>query len=161
MEHTKDSYLKLVNLHKEGRRVVEEEAEETKEEEGSPLHKELRTKQRRDPTFLKATNSEPTMGMSCLVISSPTSPCTHLSLPLPIINDPLEEVIPLNVNLNEHFDLDIPHISPTPECTTELILHPTRKIVEHAQTPSLQPIVTLSTQETTQKETPTTMDKQA
>ena len=99
--------------------------------------------------------------MSHLVISSPTSPCTHHSLPLPIINDPLEEVIPLNLNLNEHFDLNIPHISPTPKRTSEIILHPIEKIVEPAQTPSLQPIVTLSTQETTQKETPTTMEKQA
>ena len=68
-------------------------------------------------------------------------------------------MIPLNLNLDEHFDLDIPHISPTPERTTELILHPTEKIVEPAQTSSLQPIVTLSTQEITQKETPTTKEK--
>ena len=95
------------------------------------------------------------------MISSPTSPCTHFSSPLLNINDPLDEVIPLNLNLNEHFDLDIPHISPTPERTSEITLHPTNKIIEPTQTPSLQPIVTLSTKKTTQKETPTTGDKQA
>ena len=45
LEQTKDSYLKLVKLHKEGRKVGEEEAEEEEEKEGSPLRKELRTKQ--------------------------------------------------------------------------------------------------------------------
>ena len=90
VEQTKNSYLKLVKLHKEGRKVVEEEEKEEKEEEGSPLRKELHTKQRRDPTFLGTTNFEPTMGTSHLHISSPTSPCTHLSSPLPIINDPLD-----------------------------------------------------------------------
>ena len=44
VEQTKDSYLKLVKLHKEGKKVVAEEAEEEEEEEGSPLRKELRTK---------------------------------------------------------------------------------------------------------------------
>ena len=58
-------------------------------------------------------------------------------------------------------DLDIPHISPTPERTTEIDLHPTQKIVEPAQTHSLSPIITLPTQETTQKETPTTIEKEA
>ena len=119
----------MVKLHKEERKVVAKEVEEREEEEGSPLHKELRTKQRRDPALLKATHSEPTMGMSRLVISSPTSPHTHHSLPLPIIDDPLEEVIPLNINLNDHFDLDIPHISPTPERTNDIILHPIERIM--------------------------------
>ena len=123
------------------------------------MHKELCSKQRKDPSFLRATNSEPTIGTSYLVISSPTSPHTHFSSPLPSTNDLLDEVIPLNLSLNEHFDLDIPHISPTPERASEITLHPTKKIVEPTQTPSLQPIVTLSTQETTQKETPTTMEK--
>ena len=70
-------------------------------------------------------------------ISSPTSTCTHHALPLPIINDPLEEVIPLNLDLNEHFDLDVPHISPTLERTSEISLHPTDKILEPVHTPSL------------------------
>ena len=85
------------------------------------------------------------MGTSCLVISSPTSPYTHHLLPLPIIDDPLEEVIPLNLKLNDHFDLDIPHISPTPERTNDIILHPREKIMEPAQTSSLSPIITLPT----------------
>ena len=126
-----------------------------------PLCKELQTKQRRDPALLKATHSEPTMGTSHLVISSPPSPHTHQSLPLPIIDDPLDEVIPLNLNLNDHFDLDIPHISPTPERTNDIILHPIEKMVEPAQTPSLTPIITLPTQETTQQETPTRREIQA
>ena len=90
------------------------------------------------------------MGTSCLAISSPTSPHTHHSLPLPIINNPLDEVIPLNLNLNDHFDLDIPHISPTPKHTSNIILHPTKKTIELAQTPSPSPIITLPTHETTQ-----------
>ena len=57
VEQKKDSYLKLVKLHKKGRKVVAEEVEEEEEEEGSPLRKELRTKQRRDLALLKATNS--------------------------------------------------------------------------------------------------------
>ena len=161
VEQTTDSYLKLVKLHKEGKKVVAEEAEEEEEEEGLPLRKELRTKRRRDPAFLKTTHSEPTMGTSHLVISSPTSPHTHHSLPLPIINDPLDEVIPLNLNLNDHFDLDIPHISPTLERTNDIILQPTEKMIEPAQTPSLTPIITLPTHETTQQETPTTEKIQA
>ena len=44
VEQTTDSYLKLVKLHKEGKKVVVEEAKEEEEEEGSPLRKELRTK---------------------------------------------------------------------------------------------------------------------
>ena len=107
---------------------------EMEEEEGSPLRKELHTKQRRDPDLLKATHSKPTMSTSHLVISSPASPHTHHSLPLPIIDDPLDEVIPLNLNLNDHFDLDIPHISPTPKRTNDIILHPIDKMVEPAQT---------------------------
>ena len=70
--------------------MVEEEAKEEEEEEGSPLRKELCTKRRKDPAFLRATSSEPLMGMSRLIISSPTCPCTHHSLPLPIINNPLD-----------------------------------------------------------------------
>ena len=71
MEQTKDSYLRPMKLHKEGRKVIAKEAEEEDEEEGSPLRKELHTKQRRDPTLLKATNSKPTMGMSRLVFHHP------------------------------------------------------------------------------------------
>ena len=141
--------------------MVAEEAKEEEEEEGSSLRKELHTKQRRDPAFLKTTNFEPTMGTSHLVISSPTSPWTHHSLPLPIIDDPLDEVIPLNLNLNDNFDLDIPHISPTPEHTNNIILHPTQNIVEPAETPSLSPIITFHTHDTTQQETPTTREIQA
>ena len=39
VEQTKDSYLKLVKLHKEGKKVVAEEAEEDEEEEGLPLRR--------------------------------------------------------------------------------------------------------------------------
>ena len=75
VEQTQDSYLKLVNLHKEGKQVVEEEEGE---EEESPLCKKLQTKQRGDPTFLRITNLEPTIGMSHLQITSPTSPSTQI-----------------------------------------------------------------------------------
>ena len=44
VEKTKDSYLKLVKLHKEGRKVVTEEVDKEEEEEGLPLCKELCTK---------------------------------------------------------------------------------------------------------------------
>ena len=140
--------------------MVEEEEEEEEEEE-SLLCKELHTKQRRDPTFLIATNSELAMGTLHLHISSPTSPCTHLSSPLPIINYPLDEVLPLNLNLDEHFDLDIPHISPTTERTSDIMLHPTDRSIEPTQTPSLSPIITLPTQPSTYKEPPTTISTQA
>ena len=141
-----------MKLHKEGRKAVVKEAKEEEEEEGSPLCKELHPKQRRDRTFLKATNSEPAMGTPHLLISSPTAPHTHLSSPLPIINDPLDEVLSLNLNLDEHFehmDLDISHISPTLEHTNEIILHPTKKFVEPVYTPSFSPIITFPTKEST------------
>ena len=102
MEQTKDSYLKMVKLHKEGKQVVQVEEEEEEEEE-IPLRKELGTKQNRDPKFLKATTSEPAIGTHSLSFEVPSSPHTHLSLPLPIINDPLDEIMPMNLNLKEHF----------------------------------------------------------
>ena len=114
------------------------------EEEEIPLHKELQIKQRRDLAFLRATNSKPTICMSHLNVTSPTSPHTRLSLPLSIINDPLAEILPMNLNLDEHFDhmdLDIPHTSPTPECVIEPILKPIEIPIETAPTPSIQPIV--------------------
>ena len=147
-----------MKLHKEGKQVFEEEEE-------SPLHKELQTKQRRDPTFLKPTNFEPAIGTSHLKITSPTSPHTHLSLPLPIINVSLDEILPtMNLNLDEHFehmDLDIPHISPTTECIIKPILKPTKTPIEPAPTPSLQPIITLPIEESTHREPPTTKETQA
>ena len=45
----------------------------------------------------KVTTPELAIGMQTLNITSPYSPHTHLSLPLPIINDPLDEIF---VNLN-------------------------------------------------------------
>ena len=76
--------------------------EEDEEEEESPLCKELQNRQRRDLAFLRATNSKPTIGTSHLNVTSPTSPHTHLSLSLPIINDPLDEILQMNLNLDEH-----------------------------------------------------------
>ena len=67
--------------------------------------------------------------MHFLSSTTPSSPHTHLSLPLPIINDPLDEILPMNLYLDEHFDhmdLDIPHLSPTPNRITEPILKPTK-----------------------------------
>ena len=58
-------------------------------------------------------------------------------------------------------DLDIPHISLTPKCTNEIILHPTKKPIEHAHTPSLSPIITLPTKESTHREPPTITHTQA
>ena len=57
-------------------------------------------------------------------ITSPSSPHTHLSLPLPIINDPLDEILPINLNLDEHFDhidLEMPNISPIVDRITKVI----------------------------------------
>ena len=45
-----------MKLHKEGQQVVDKEEEEKKDK--IPLQKELQTKQRRNPTFLKATTSK-------------------------------------------------------------------------------------------------------
>ena len=103
-------------------------------------------------------------GYITLITSSPTSPCTHLSLPLPIINDPLDEVLLLNLNLGEHFehmDLDIPHSSSTLECTSNIMLHPSDKPIELAQTPSLSPMITLPIEQSTHKEPPTTINTKA
>ena len=101
--------------------------------------------------------------MSYLNVTSPTSPHTHLSLPLPIINDPLDEILPLNLDLEElfeHMDLDIPHISPTPKCTNEFLLHLIEKPIELACKPSLSTIITLPTKESTHREPPTTTNTQ-
>ena len=102
--------------------------------------------------------------MSHLKITSLASLDTHLSLPLHIINNPLDEVLPLNLNLDEHskhMDLDIPHISPTLECIIEIILKPIEKPIELAPTPSFESIITHSTQESTHREPPTTKETQA
>ena len=42
--------------------------------------------------------------MQPLSITTPSSPHTHLSLLLPIIDDTLDEILPMNLNLEEHFD---------------------------------------------------------
>ena len=102
--------------------------------------------------------------MPFLNVTSPSSPHTHLSLPLPVINDPLDEVLPLNLNLDEHFehmDLDIPHISSTPKRTSNITLHPIEKPIEPAHTPSLSPIITLPIEESTHRKPPTTTSIQA
>ena len=118
------------------------------------MHKELQTKRNRDPKFLKTTTSEPAVGTHSLSFVVPSSPHTHLSLPLPTINDPLDEILPMSLNLEElfdHLDLDIPHISPTLEHITEPILKPIEETIEPTPTPSLQPIITHLVEETTNR----------
>ena len=71
----------------------------------------------------------------------------------------------MNLNLDEHFDhmdLDIPHISPTPERIIEPILKPIETPIELAPTSLVvQPIVTHPNKESTHREPPTTKEKQA
>ena len=95
-----------------------------------------------------------------MIITTPSSPHTHLSLlPLLIINDPLDEILPMNPNLEEHFDqldLEIPHISPTREHVTKPILKP----IEPAPTPSLQLVVIHPIEKPTHKEPPASKELQ-
>ena len=58
-------------------------------------------------------------------------------------------------------DLDIPHISPTPEHTNDIMLHSTTKPIEPTHTPSLSPIITLLVEESMHREPPTTTNTQA
>ena len=79
--------------------------------------------------------------MQSLNITSPSSPHTYLSLPLPIINDPPDKILSMNLNLEEHFDhlnLEKSHISPIPNLVIEPILKP----IEPTPTPSPQPTIT-------------------
>ena len=91
--------------------------------------------------FSQSNHFELAMGTSHFIITSP-SPHTHLSLPLPTINDPLDEILSMNLNLEEHFDnlnLEKPHIAPTPKYTNEPTLKPIETHIGSALPPLFSP----------------------
>ena len=88
----------------------------------------------------------------------------HLSLSLPIINDPLDEILPMTQNLEEHFDhldLEIPHISPRLKHVTKPILKPIETPIERTPTLSLQPTITNPIEKPTHKAPQTSKELQA